>query len=274
MQRAFPAKFTDSILAAGARVLADYGLANGTVLDIFGGVGGIHKLADHLPEIRTVAVEIEAEFAAEHPRTVHGDSNTLGDPNSTAARGVCDVLGVPTGHHIDAVFTSSSYGNRFSDGYLGSDNEKCRPCDGTGGVAAQPHDLDGDAAACPKCEGTGRSRSKRFSYAVAKGSPLVDDNAAKYHFWRAGGEYQTMHTSIFHNTLDFVGPGTLLLFNISSVIRKKTGYVPVMEWWVDLIATRASIERLIAIPTPRVGFGANRDVRVPAEHLIVATYNG
>lgn len=110
IRRLFPAKFTDTILAAITDELRSRLLGVGTVLDPCAGVGGIHTLTDNLPDLYTVGVDIEEEFAACHPRTAHGDSTTLGVPGSTARNRVEKIL---DGRRLNAVVTSFAYGNRL-----------------------------------------------------------------------------------------------------------------------------------------------------------------
>lgn len=68
------------------------------VLDPFAGIGTTAKL---LSAYDVVGVEIEAEWAAQHPSTICGDS----------------LLVVPTLGSFDAVLTSPTYGNRMADDF-------------------------------------------------------------------------------------------------------------------------------------------------------------
>jgi len=70
-----------------------------TVLDPFAGKGGIHRL----PNRFTVGVELEPEWASDHPRTLTGDATAL----PFAA------------NSFDCVVTSPAYGNRLADSYAG-----------------------------------------------------------------------------------------------------------------------------------------------------------
>lgn len=245
IRRKFPAKFSAPILEQIALELRAR-LIMGTVLDPYGGIGGIHALRDAVPGLDTVAVEIEPEFAACHPDTLCGDSRLLGE-----------VLGDRAGT-ITAVVTSPDYGNRLADQYLGSENEKCRRCDGFG------TNTDGDR--CSNCAGSGKAPSRRMGYAIALGRKCDPRSGARYQF---GKKYRDLHLGILGAVVDTVPPGTLLIYNVSSSIAEK-GYRPVMEWWVTEIARRADIKALVPIETDRLKFGANYDARVPAEHLIIA----
>lgn len=265
IRRQFPAKFSEPILAQIALELRSRLIQSGTILDVYAGVGGVHALRDALPGVDTLGVEIEPEFAACHPDTLCGDSRLLRD-----------VLGDRAGT-VTAVVTSPDYGNRLADQYLGSDNETCRECKGRGWVP-KDRELDGLAdgdpdsiadyarADCPKCEGSGKSRSRRMSYAIALGRKCDLRSGARYQF---GKKYRDLHLGILGAVCETVPAGTLLIYNVSSSIADK-GYRPVMEWWVTEIARRADIKALVPIETARLKFGANYDARVPAEHLIIA----
>lgn len=265
VRRKFPAKYSEPILEQIALELRARLITAGTVLDPYAGIGGIHALRDLLPGIDTLGVEIEEPFAACHPDTLWGDSREL-------AKRIGDRAGT-----ITAVVTSPDYGNRLADQYLGSDNETCRECKGRGWVP-KDRELDGLAdgdpdsiadyarADCPKCEGSGKSRSRRMSYAIALGRKCDPRSGARYQF---GKSYRDLHLGILGAVCETVPAGTLLIYNVSSSIADK-GYRPVMEWWVTEIARRADIKALVPIETARLKFGANYDARVPAEHLIIA----
>lgn len=69
------------------------------LLDPFGGKGGIFELAPWLPGCEIEAVEIEAEWAAAHPRLTLGNALALPWPTD----------------YFDAICTSPCYGNRMAD---------------------------------------------------------------------------------------------------------------------------------------------------------------
>lgn len=90
-----PAKYTGSLLPVMAEMLQ----GSTRILDPFGGVGGVFALNHWLPDAQIEAVELEPEFAAQHPRTTLGNALALPWPDG----------------HFDAICTSPVYGNRMSD---------------------------------------------------------------------------------------------------------------------------------------------------------------
>lgn len=261
IERVFPAKFTASILDAledELRTRLPNSGMDDVILDIFGGVGGVHKLADRFMGLTTVAVELEREFADNHERTVCGDSSNLGR-SELLQQAVAAITG---GRRPNAIVTSPAYGNRLADQYLGSDDEKCRRCMGNGqAITSEP-----DGPPCPQCDGSGKAKSTRKGYAIAKGERLSDGSGAALFF---GDAYKALHHRIISGVAEYVEPGTLWLVNVSSFIADKK-YVPAMEWWVGEMALHTEIIGLRAVPTPRSREGANHEARVDAEHIIIA----
>lgn len=96
-----PATFTNWLLPVFEEIVRRYtpGDSSVRVLDPFAGTGKVHQLP-----FDTLGIEIEPEWAAQHPNTIYGDSTRLLtwlDPV------------------FDAVVTSPAYGNRMADKYLG-----------------------------------------------------------------------------------------------------------------------------------------------------------
>jgi hypothetical protein len=78
------------------------------VLDPFAGIGTIHHMLH--PRLKTIGVEIEPEWAHEHPRTLEGNSLLLSETFHA--------------EYFDAMFTSPAYGNRMADKYDGRDGSR------------------------------------------------------------------------------------------------------------------------------------------------------
>jgi hypothetical protein len=107
-----PARFSEPILAVIGSLVDDEAKRVGRpirVLDPFAGVGGCHCLArtdlDQEALIETVGVELEPEWASQHPLTMVGDGTAL--PFGEAA--------------FDVVATSPTYGNRMADHHIARD---------------------------------------------------------------------------------------------------------------------------------------------------------
>lgn len=98
---AHPAPFSDKVLnAISLRLRPGW-----RVLDPFAGVGRIHELRSRVPNLITVGVEIEPEWAALHPDTKQGDAMRLRNRDAT----------------FDAIATSPTFGNRMADHHNASD---------------------------------------------------------------------------------------------------------------------------------------------------------
>ncbi len=102
MTASHPASFSTAVLDAIERHLPPTGL----VLDPFAGVGRIHRLATG--DRTTVGVELEREWAAQHPDTIVGDATRLPFPHNT----------------FDAVATSPTFGNRMADHHHARDSSR------------------------------------------------------------------------------------------------------------------------------------------------------
>lgn len=103
MTPSHPAKYTDTILTELAGILADEQARRGPirVLDPMAGIGRIHTLASL--GIITVGVELEPEWAEQHPDTLVGDALNLRFADAT----------------FSAIVVSPAYGNRLADSYAG-----------------------------------------------------------------------------------------------------------------------------------------------------------
>lgn len=114
-----PAKFSDPILTSMGRLVDAHARELGhpvTILDPFAGVGRIHSLGPH-PRIRAIAgVELEPEWARQHPDTIVGDS--IAWMTTRARRGGSG--------RFDIVATSPCYGNRFADHHNAQDGSTRR----------------------------------------------------------------------------------------------------------------------------------------------------
>lgn len=88
-----PARFTAAILEVVESLLVAHRF-DGRILDPFAGTGLVHRLP-----WPTVGVELEPEWAYQHPATVTGSALALPFPDGS----------------FDAIVTSPAYGNRMAD---------------------------------------------------------------------------------------------------------------------------------------------------------------
>lgn len=105
-----PAKFRSDILDAIHGLLPESDDGHLKVLDPFAGVGLIHELRAYSapPSIETLGVEIEPEWADQHPHTYVGSALDLSFIPHNILPGYWDVIA-----------TSPCYGNRMADTYAG-----------------------------------------------------------------------------------------------------------------------------------------------------------
>lgn len=233
---AHPAKFSAPILTEAARQLERYaGGRRLRVLDPFAGTGLVHTLEPH----ETWGVEIEPEWAAMHPRTIVGDALRMPFRADT----------------FDAIVTSPTYGNRMADQYDGAG--RCRRCSGVG-------DLEGET--CTRCGGSGRDRSKRYTYRIALKRPPHARSTVRL-AWGPG--YWHRHWSAWVEARRVLRPGGIFILNVSD-FEKAGELIPVVGWHrarlIDLGFVFAGCED---VTTARMGHGANRDARADAENVLI-----
>lgn len=235
-----PAKFNDAIISEVVSILADLVGSerlgqDSRILDPFAGVGKVHVLRDF--GFETIGIEIEAEWADQHPRNQVGDATAL-----------------PFGDHsFDAVVTSPTYGNRMADHHDARD--ACSNCQGA------RHDDDGD---CRACGGSGLSR--RNTYRHALGRELSPGSAGSMQWGKA---YRRLHEDAWREAIRVVRPDGYLIVNVSNHIRNGEE-MRVVEFHLNaLLLLGCFVHEVRRVSTPRLGFGANGDARVDGESIIV-----
>jgi hypothetical protein len=201
----------------------------------------------------TFGIEIEEPFARANLKTTWADSSTCSIEADTSD-GKFQVVNklhprVPMRHLLprpNGIVTSPDYGNRMADQYLGTPEERR---------------LREEEGVMPR----------RRSYAISLGRKLSVGSAAKYGF---GPEYQDTHRRIFTAVTGVCNPGARLALNVSDHFAAYTR-IYVTSWWVEMIASLGwYVERMIPVGTRRFRDGANSDLRVDAESIILATLKG
>lgn len=95
---AHPARYTHSLFLTMARMV----MGRKRILDPFGGVGGVFELENWLPGVEIDALEIEPEWARQHPKTTIGNALEMPWDDDT----------------FDAIVTSPAYANRMADSLI------------------------------------------------------------------------------------------------------------------------------------------------------------
>ena len=132
---------------------------------------------------------------------------------------------------IGSIVTSPTYGNRMADTYAG---------DGT----------------------------RRHTYRIALGRPLTEGSSAGLQW---GEKYRELHRAAWLEARRVLRPGGNLVLNMSDHIRKGE-VVPVTAWHVETLLD-LGFDVIpggwIPVETRRQRHGANADLRVDVEHVIV-----
>jgi len=235
----------------------------GPILDPYAGIGRVHELGRD----DTLGIEIEPEWANEHQRTTWADSSKIVPSASdhgflvfprqlAGPKSGLDWVEKSTFNKVlprpNAIVTSPDYGNRMSDQYLGTPEEQR---------------LRAEKGAMPR----------RRGYAISLGRKVSPGSTAGFSF---GPQYRALHAEIFTAVTGVCLPDARLALNVSDFFETRPGddgpsRVHVVSFWVELIASLGwVVERLIPVGTRRFRDGANSDLRVDAETVIVATLKG
>ncbi len=111
-----------------------------------------------------------------------------------------------------------------------------------------------------------RDASKRITYRHTLGRPLDPDNSGQLQW---GRKYQIFHNRAWGEATRVLKPGGKFLLNISDHIRKGE-VMPVSNWHIsNLLGWGYKLMQKIEVSTPRMRYGANREVRTLTEYLCV-----
>lgn len=262
-----PATFSAEVLphlaAALDQVIAAGPYLTGPVrgLDPFAGEGlKFHALADPYDTdlLELVGVELEPEWAANHPRNIVADSTRLPFDDQS----------------FDIAVTSCCYGNRMADDH--DNRDACATCGGSGCKVADclaGHPDDGqDHGPCPVCKGTGLSRRNTYKHRL--GRPLTKGTAANLRFVRGrrGDKYRRIHVGVWaevHRVLRPHAPFVLNVSNYRETVGDQLVEHRVVEWHIDhLLRNGFTLDAIVPIPTRRNRQGANGDTRADQEFVL------
>lgn len=243
---AHPAPFSDALMPIFAKVLDDLARAPRKdecprVLDPFAGIGRIHELAA-LCDVETIGVELEAEWAHAHPRTLVGDATRL-RPSWTG--------------RFDVVLTSPCYGNRMADKY--DFNDACSTCEGSGSVEWGDGITD-----CPKCKGDGRSPRRTYRRFLDRD---LSANSAAAMQW--SDEYRELHEQAWVEVHRVLRRGGIFVLNIKDH-QRDLQRVHVSAWHRRTVEA-LGFTRLRTIPVMLNGYrhGENHQARIDREYVYV-----
>lgn len=108
-----------------------------------------------------------------------------------------------------------------------------------------------------------KDKSKRNTYRHYLGRMPTEGSAA---IMQWGPEYRVFHREAIEEMIRVAE--TFAMISMSDHIRKGEQQ-PVVTWWVDTLAEYGCKGKVVKVPTPRHRHGANHDVRVQGEALIV-----
>lgn len=238
-----PAKFSAPVALAIVEMIEKY--SDGTILDPFGGTGGLHDIGEVVRERRaqhvtTYVNELEAEWAAESAEygpTRCGDFFTF-EP------GVSDKFWCKWGEEdpsfvlydepkFDMIITSPTYGNRMADKH------------------------------------NARDSSKRMTYKHQLGHDLSDNNSGGMQW---GPAYRTFHGRAWSRVKDLLTDDGYFILNVKDHVRAGK-IIKVAQWHVDA-ATRLGfkVEERRQVHTSGMGFGQHQQtLKVDHEEVVVFT---
>lgn len=231
-----PAKFSDPILATMYEVIAiGYDLDEPlSILDPFGGVGGIHSLAPESVAWETYAIELEPEWAsvsAEYGWTWCGDFMDFEPNTSPFIREDSAGQYMHRQKTFDVIATSPAYGNRMADHHNAQDD------------------------------------SRRLTYRHRLGRDLTENNSGGMQW---GDEYRAFHHYAWRKVARMLPLNGLFLLNVKDHVRRgKMQQVP--QWHRDKVQHFGFVlEQDIHVPVRGMGFGANQQtLKVDYEHVYV-----
>lgn len=217
-----PAKFSDIILA----VIDDLLPKEGLLLDDFAGVGRIHSLGR-----TSFGVEIEPEWAMQHPQNIVGNALSLPFADDTFDMAAC----------------SATYANRMGDKHNAKDVHK--KCEGKG------------CAACWY-----RGVTLRHTYKHYLNRDLHPENTGGFNW---GNKYRELHVGAWTDLSRVLKPSKPFVLNLKNHYRRHK-LIDVIQFHKDTLDDLGFVfieERFVDAPGQR--HGKNGDLRVETESVLL-----
>ncbi len=134
--------------------------------------------------------------------------------------------------------------------------------------------VDIPVGVCVKCEGKGRKNYKRLTYTHQLGRPLSENNSGGM---RWGEAYRLFHRRAWRRVvsedLGMLSEG-LFIVNVKNHLRTRNGVqeeVDVAGFHRDFVTNKLGMVEVeeYKVPVKGMGFGANRNARVPYEYVMM-----
>ena len=108
--------------------------------------------------------------------------------------------------------------------------------------------------------------SRRITYTHRLGRELHFENTGRLQW---GFQYRFKHREIWRECIRVLKYAGIFIVNVSDHIRDGQ-QIPVVEWHITILKEFGlTLVEDIKVPTPRMGYGANRRLRVDCEHILV-----
>jgi DNA modification methylase len=204
---------------------------DGVYLDPFCGIGRVFQLTRD--DRRFVGLELEREWAEQAMVRAESFGMSHTDVYCTdALKYMGRYAGAKSVKRFDGIVTSPVYGNRMSDHHNAQD------------------------------------MSTRRSYTHYLGHELTEGNSGAMYFWQE--EYKEFHRRAWKLCAKVTKKGGMMYLNVSDFIRDKE-IVKTVKWHAKALGkTGWKVEDIVDVGTPRFRDGANAELRVDAEAIIIA----